>query len=190
MPPRTPPPARPRSQPKAPPSKRSSSPSNPSKLSLPAPGVAARRDPGALGALLLISLFTTECGDTDTWWHLKTGQYIVQQHKLPVPDPFAWTTYMWKPAYPGEETTRYFNLTHEWLSQVLLYAILRRGRIHRPDSAAGALADRLLRYRRPDRIPAHGQFLRRAGRRRSPPSTCCGISSPTVRNTSPTCFWR
>src|SRR5438270_10148671 len=75
----------------------------------------------AIGALLLISLCTSESGDSDTWWHLKTGQYILQQHKLPVPDPFSWTTYMGKPAYPGEETTRYFNLTHEWLSQVMLY---------------------------------------------------------------------
>ena len=89
----------------------------------------------ALAALLLIALFTSESSDTDTWWHLKTGQYILQHHKLPVPDPFAWTTYLGTPAYPGEETTRYFNLTHEWLSQVLLYGSLRGGRVHRPDPA-------------------------------------------------------
>src|SRR6476620_7672625 len=81
----------------------------------------------ALGALLLISLFTSESSDTDTWWHLKTGEYIVQQHKLPVPDPFNWATYMGKPAYPGEETTRYFNLTHEWLSQIMLYGSYAAG---------------------------------------------------------------
>ena len=94
--------------------------SQPSKLSLPAPAWL-RAVILALGALLLISLFTSESSDSDTWWHLKTGQYILQQHKLPVPDPFSWTTYLGKPAYPGEETTRYFNLTHEWLSQVMLY---------------------------------------------------------------------
>src|SRR4051812_2079568 len=94
--------------------------SQPSKLSLPAPAWLRLVILG-LGALLLISLFTSESSDSDTWWHLKTGQYILQQHKLPVPDPFSWTTYMGKPAYPGEETTRYFNLTHEWLSQVMLY---------------------------------------------------------------------
>jgi hypothetical protein len=75
-----------------------------------------------LGALLLISLFTSESGDTDTWWHLKTGQYIVQQRKMPVPDPFSWTTYMGKDTYPGEAVTRRFNLTHEWLSQVMMYS--------------------------------------------------------------------
>lgn len=74
-----------------------------------------------LAALLFFSAFTTEARDSDTWWHLKTGQYIVQQHKLPVPDPFSWTTYLKGPAYPGEETTRYFNLTHEWGAQVIFY---------------------------------------------------------------------
>ncbi len=92
----------------------------PSKLSTPAPGWLRWVIVG-LAALLLIALFTSESGDTDTWWHLKTGQYMVEQHKLPVPDPFSWTTYMGKPVYQGEETTRYFNLTHEWLSQILLY---------------------------------------------------------------------
>lgn len=74
-----------------------------------------------LAALFLVACFSSAAGDTDTWWHLKTGQYIWQQHRLPVPDPFGWTTYMGKPAYPGEEITRYFNLTHEWLAQVVLY---------------------------------------------------------------------
>src|SRR4051812_8238479 len=92
----------------------------PGKLELPAPAWL-RAVLLALGALLLISLFTAESSDSDTWRHLKTGQYIFQQHKLPVPDPFAWTTYLGKPAYSGEDTTRYFNLTHEWLSQVMLY---------------------------------------------------------------------
>ena len=98
----------------------------PGKLSMPAPAWF-RPVIIALGALLLISLFTIESGDTDTWWHLKTGEYIVQQHKLPVPDPFSWATYTGKPAYPGEETTRYFNLTHEWLSQILLYGSYAAG---------------------------------------------------------------
>src|SRR5262249_10630074 len=69
-----------------------------------------------------ISLFTSEAGDVDTWWHLKTGQYVVQQHKMPVPDPFSWTTYMGKDTYPGEAVTRRFNLTHEWLSQAMMYS--------------------------------------------------------------------
>jgi hypothetical protein len=109
--------ARPPVQPVEPPEE----PAEPSVLSLPAP-YWSRWVLVALGALFLISCFTNESGDSDTWWHLKTGQYIVQNHRLPVPDPFSWTSYMGQPAYPGEETTRYFNLTHEWLSQVMLYA--------------------------------------------------------------------
>src|ERR1700722_513212 len=74
-----------------------------------------------LSLLLLVSWLSRKTADADTWWHLKTGQFILSQHRLPVPDPFAWTTYLGKPVYPGEEVTRYFNLTHEWLAQVVLY---------------------------------------------------------------------
>ena len=77
----------------------------------------------ALAALLLMAWSSTEVADPDTWWHLKTGQYIVQHHRLSVPDPFAFTTYLGKQAYRTEEITRYFNLTHEWLSQILLYLV-------------------------------------------------------------------
>ena len=68
----------------------------------------------ALAVLALFSMFSAAVGDPDTWFHLRTGAYIVQNHKLPVPDPFSWTTYMGQPAYPGEETTRDLNLKHEW----------------------------------------------------------------------------
>jgi len=75
-----------------------------------------------LTALCLLGLFSTASADTDFWWHLKTGQYIVERHSLPVPDPFAYTASA-AAAYPGEEQVRHFNLTHEWLSQVLMYAM-------------------------------------------------------------------
>ncbi|HLK66085.1 MAG TPA: hypothetical protein VKU19_21775 [Bryobacteraceae bacterium] len=81
----------------------------------------------ALAAVLLLGWFSPEIADPDFWWHLKTGQYIAEQHTLPVPDPFAYTTYLGSPAYAGEEHTRYFNLTHEWLAQVLLFAVYRAG---------------------------------------------------------------
>jgi len=75
-----------------------------------------------LTAVCLLGLFSTEIADTDFWWHLKTGQYIVERHSLPVPDPFAYTTTA-AAAYQGEEAVRHFNLTHEWLSQVLMYGV-------------------------------------------------------------------
>jgi hypothetical protein len=75
-----------------------------------------------LTGVCLLGLFSTEIADTDFWWHLKTGQYIVERHSLPVPDPFAYTTSA-AAAYRGEEQVRHFNLTHEWLSQVLMYTV-------------------------------------------------------------------
>src|SRR5690349_17819150 len=96
-------------------------PKTPGILDLPAPSWT-RWVILAIAASMLVGMSTSESGDTDTWWHLKTGQYIVEQKKLPVPDPFAWTTYMGKDVYPGESVTRNFNLTHEWLAQVVMYA--------------------------------------------------------------------
>src|SRR5689334_19229818 len=74
-----------------------------------------------VGAMVLLAIFTNEFADPDAWWQLKSGDYIVHQHKLPVPDPFSFTADLGKAFYPGEENVRYFNLTHSWLSQVLFY---------------------------------------------------------------------
>src|SRR3954470_6858608 len=77
----------------------------------------------ALTALLLLGLFSTEFSDPDAWWHLATGRYIVSQHRLPVPDPFAFTTVVVQPADAAEARTERFNLTHEWLAQSVWYGI-------------------------------------------------------------------
>ena len=76
-----------------------------------------------LAGLVLIGLFSTEIADTDFWWHLKTGQYILQHHTLPVPDPFSFSTALNPPADSGEAGVRHFNLTHEWLAQALMYGV-------------------------------------------------------------------
>jgi hypothetical protein len=81
----------------------------------------------ALAAFFLVGLFSTELSDPDFWWHLKTGEYLTAQHRLPVPDPFAWTTAGVKDAFAGESVLRQFNLTHEWLAQVWLYGIWSMG---------------------------------------------------------------
>ncbi len=80
-----------------------------------------------LATVVLLGVFSTEAADTDFWWHLKTGEYIAEHRKLPVPDPFSYTSGKGEPAYPGEERVRYFNLTHEWLAQVLLWLLYRLG---------------------------------------------------------------
>ncbi|HMD70258.1 MAG TPA: hypothetical protein VKF41_02885 [Bryobacteraceae bacterium] len=100
--------------------------SPPTPAAQPAGAEAPRRWLRALvlaGAMVvLLAGFSHPFGDADGWWHLKTGQYIVQQHRLPVPDPFSFTTDLGKPLYPDEPMIRHFNLTHEWLSQAIFYA--------------------------------------------------------------------
>src|ERR1019366_6054144 len=81
----------------------------------------------ALSAFALMGWFSSEVSDPDTWWLLKSGQNIWQNHKLPLPDPFAYTTYMGQPAFPGEEHMRDFDLTHEWLSEVVFYLVYAGG---------------------------------------------------------------
>lgn len=76
-----------------------------------------------LVAILLFGLFSREIYDSDFWWHLRTGQYIAENRALPFPDPFSWTTADARDGYPGEARTRQFNLTHEWLAQVVFYAV-------------------------------------------------------------------
>jgi hypothetical protein len=53
--------------------------------------------------------------DPDFWWHLRTGQYIVQMVAIPHADPFSYT----KVGQPW--------ITHEWLSEIIIYAIFRLG---------------------------------------------------------------
>jgi hypothetical protein len=53
--------------------------------------------------------------DPDFWWHLRTGQLIVQKQFIPRTDPFSYTN-MGKPW-----------IAHEWLTEVLIYALFQLG---------------------------------------------------------------
>jgi hypothetical protein len=112
------------------------------RTSSPAPGNPAGPAPAApppplprdwrLGLLILAGIllwgsYSSEIADTDFWWHLKTGQYILETRSLPAPDPFSYTTSLGSPAYEGEEQVRHFNLTHEWLAQTLWYVLYLLG---------------------------------------------------------------
>src|SRR5689334_10795000 len=81
----------------------------------------------ALAAILLLSIFSGEIRDTDIWLHLKTGEHTWQTRALTVPDPFSYTSARPATGYPGEASARYFNLTHEWLAQVLMYLLYSLG---------------------------------------------------------------
>lgn len=51
--------------------------------------------------------------DPDVWWHLKTGEWIVQHHAVPHTDPFSYT----RTGQPW--------MAHEWLCEVALYELFR-----------------------------------------------------------------
>src|SRR5882672_8713385 len=74
-------------------------------------------------AILMLLLFCGEIRDTDIWLHLKTGQHSLETRALTVPDLFSYTSGMDASGYTGEAVTRSFNLSHEWLAQVLMYLI-------------------------------------------------------------------
>ena len=67
--------------------------------------------------LAVVALFAAFCftvpiaPSADTWWHLATGRYIAQNKTIPHVDPFSATV-------AGKPWT-----AHEWLSDVIFYAI-------------------------------------------------------------------
>ena len=68
--------------------------------------------------LLFLGLFLMTLrpiSDPDFWWHLRTGQMIAQDHRVPHEDPFSLSKI-------GEPW-----VAHEWLSELILYAIYQLG---------------------------------------------------------------
>ncbi len=61
--------------------------------------------------------------DTDMYWHLRTGQYILDTRTIPLSDPFSWTM----------RGTPWIDV--HWLSQVLMYAVYALGGL--PSLACG-----------------------------------------------------
>jgi hypothetical protein len=82
--------------------------------------LAGRGVPAAALAFLLFTLYLFSVAlvpiraDNDCWWHVKTGQYIVQ-HGIPSHDVLAYTA----ADHPWHN--------HEWLSQVLFYGAWKLG---------------------------------------------------------------
>ncbi len=82
--------------------------------------VAVRR--WALGLFLVAAAFiqvTKTVNDPDFFWHLKTGEWIWENRRLPDHDPFAYTT----PDPPDAETS--FGLTSYWAAQVAYHLFMR-----------------------------------------------------------------
>ena len=69
-------------------------------------------------AIVILSLFAMaarEVLDADFWWHLETGNWIVENFSIPKTDPFSQTKF-------GEPW-----IAHEWLSEVIFYGIFKIG---------------------------------------------------------------
>jgi hypothetical protein len=67
-------------------------------------------------AILALGLFTMAArgvADPDVWWHLRTGQLILQNHSLFHTDPYSFTRF-------GQPW-----INHEWLSEILLFGLYR-----------------------------------------------------------------
>ncbi len=59
----------------------------------------------------IFAISTRVAMDTDTWWHLRAGQWIITQRSIPLVDPFSYTRQGQAWHYPG------------WLVEVLMYGI-------------------------------------------------------------------
>lgn len=67
--------------------------------------------------ILGLGLFTMAARtvtDPDVWWHLRTGQLILQTHHVFHTDPYSFTRF-------GQPW-----VDHEWLSQILIFSLFRR----------------------------------------------------------------
>jgi hypothetical protein len=62
-------------------------------------------------AFAMIATVQSSLADPDFFWHLRAGQWMVENKEIPANDPFLWT----------QTSTPWMN--HEWLSDVIFYAV-------------------------------------------------------------------
>lgn len=74
--------------------------------------------------LLAFSQWFVRIADYDFWWHIKTGQYILEHKGLPDKDPFSFT-FLANDTEAPERTT--VILKSYWLGQVVLYLMYAYG---------------------------------------------------------------
>ncbi|MBI5960973.1 MAG: hypothetical protein HY866_19700 [Chloroflexi bacterium] len=63
--------------------------------------------------ILLFAMAVRTPTDTDTWWHIRSGEYIVDHHSIPTTDPFSHTRL-------GERW-----IDHSWGSQLVIYGVYK-----------------------------------------------------------------
>lgn len=73
-----------------------------------------RRARLSISALLLAASFAlalSPMANNDLWWHLGTGRWMLEHHRLPVEDPFSFTHFM----QPWHDV--------EWLSEIAMFGV-------------------------------------------------------------------
>lgn len=80
-------------------------------ISLALPALPVRTLGTVLVYLLFGSFALLQFTDPDFWWHLRTGELIVDTGSIPKTDPFSFTA-------AGSDW-----IAHEWLSDLLIYAV-------------------------------------------------------------------
>jgi len=75
--------------------------------------LSSRRLLVVLFMLIIFASAARPVKDPDFYWHLKTGQYLVETRTIPTVDMFSWSKF-------GSEW-----VTHEWLSEVIMYSVFR-----------------------------------------------------------------
>lgn len=78
--------------------------------------------------LVLLTLFTLfilsaiPINDFDFWWHLKTGEWIVENGRLPSTDPFTYTAIPDDHEAPGRP---FYVITQSWFAEILYHFIVK-----------------------------------------------------------------
>lgn len=72
--------------------------------------------------IVFLQFLSIDLWDSDFWWHIATGKYIVSTGSLPDKDPFSYTSAMEenKNLFPEREN---FILKQYWLSQIIFYLL-------------------------------------------------------------------
>jgi hypothetical protein len=74
--------------------------------------------PKLLTIIVFVAIFTMAVrvpADTDTWWHLRSGQYIIENVTILTADPFSHTQ--------AEQPW----IDHGWLAQIFWYGLYALG---------------------------------------------------------------
>ena len=67
----------------------------------------------SIGVIMLLSSCNIKMISYDFWWHIKTGEWIVENNQIPTNDIFSW--------YGMRENLSW--ISHEWLSALLIYGM-------------------------------------------------------------------